>query len=121
MTTTAVKVLLVGTQIRNLELLAEFIEKLGYCSISAQGLGQLDTLLASEDVIDLALIDVTGFDETIWQRCKYFQEKGTRLLIISPQNSLALQNQSVALGVSSVLVKPLVMVELKGLIRALLI
>lgn len=120
MTAATVKVLLVGTQLRNLELLAKFIEKLGYYSLWAQGLDQLDKILEAEEVIDLVLIDVTGFDESIWQRCQCFHKKGSRMLIISHHHSLMLQKQGIALGVSSVLVKPLAMLELTELIRALL-
>jgi DNA-binding response OmpR family regulator len=113
-------VLLVGTQARNLELLSEFIDKLGYQSLCALGIEQIDIILNEENVIDLALIDVTGFDASIWQCCQHFQTKGIRLLIISPQQSLSLQYKTVVHGASSVLVKPLVMLELARLIHSLL-
>ncbi len=113
-------VLLVGTQARNLQLLSEFIDNLGYQSVCAQGLEQLDIILNEAQTIDLALIDVTGFDASIWQRCQYFQTKGIRLLIISPQQSSSLQYKSIAHGASSVLVKPLIMLELARLIHSLL-
>jgi DNA-binding response OmpR family regulator len=120
MTKGSANVLLVGTQARNLELLSEFIDKLGYRSLCALGIEQLDIILNEENTIDLALIDVTGFDVSIWQRCQHFQTKGIRLLIISPQQSLSLQYKSIIHGASSVLVKPLVMRELAKLIHALL-
>jgi DNA-binding response OmpR family regulator len=120
MTRISAKVLLVGTHARNLELLGEFIDKLGYQSLCALGLEQLDLILNRENTIDLALIDVTGFDSSIWQRCQHFQTKGIRLLIISPQQSMSLQHKGIVHGASSVLVKPLVMLELTTLIHSLL-
>lgn len=120
MTKVSAKVLLVGTNARNLELLGEFIKKLGYYSLRALGIEQLDPILDGETAIDLALIDVTGFDASIWQRCQHFQSKGIRLLIISPQQSMSIQHNSIVHGASSVLVKPLVMLELTTLIHSLL-
>lgn len=113
-------ILIVGVNARNLELLSEFLGKQGHRSVSAQNLEQLDEIIQSRSDLALALVDVSGFNTSIWERCQKIHDKNIRLLIISPKQSTALQKESLTHGAQGVLVKPLVMRELADLIRDLM-
>ncbi|PWH12682.1 MAG: response regulator [Anaerolineae bacterium] len=115
------KVLLtVGTNKRNLELLAEFLGKGGYRTLSVTGLDEFDRTLEETQEIGLALVDISGFDVGIWERCARLREKHIPLFIISPKHSAAIQQESVTHGARGVLVKPLVVRELIGIVSKLI-
>lgn len=113
-------ILLVGTNARNLTLLEQLLGRQGYACRTACGLAELDTALADQPQFDLALVDVTGFDASIWDRCQKLHAAMTRLLIISPRQSATLRAEGLAHGARDVLIKPLVMRELIELVRGLL-
>lgn len=117
---TAQPILLVGTNKRNLELLAEFLGKEGYRTLSAANLEEFDQVLNTTQKINLALVDISGFERGIWERCECLREKGIPLLILSPKQSAAIQQESIAHGARGVLVKPLAVRELIGLVGKLL-
>lgn len=113
-------ILLVGTNKHNLDLLDQLLTRQGYQSLQIPGLDALDAALDSPDAFDLALVDVTGFDASIWTRCQRLHDSGIRLLVISPRQSADLRQRGLAHGAHDILVKPLVMRELTELIRSLL-
>lgn len=111
-------VLVVEHNRRNMELLVEFLEKEGY---RAKGVVDLDGVdEALREGVDLVLVDLAGFDRTVWEHCEKLRRCGIPFLIISPQQSSAVRQQSISRGASGVLVKPLIVKELAGLIRNLL-
>ncbi len=112
--------LTVGSNKRNLELLAQFLGRLGYRSHAVSSLEALDRALCELEEIKLALVDISGFDRGIWKRCERLQEKDIPVLVISPKQSAVIRQQSLTHGARGLLVKPLVMRDLAGLIRNLL-
>lgn len=112
--------LLVGTNERNLALLDQLLSRQGHACRQAAGLAALDAALDSGVAFDLALVDVTGFNASIWSLCQRLHDAPTRLLVISPRQSADLRQQGLAHGAHDVLVKPLVMRELSDLVRSLL-
>jgi DNA-binding response OmpR family regulator len=105
---------------RNQELLAQFLGKAGYQTIGVSTLEQLDTTINDSPTIGLALVDISGFDRSIWQHCEQLRTKNIPLLVLSPRYTATLQQESLAHGARSMLIKPLVVKELLGLIRSLL-
>jgi DNA-binding response OmpR family regulator len=105
---------------RNLELLAQFLNKEGYDTLSITSLESLDALLDSNVNAALALFDISGFDSTVWRRCEQVQNLGIPLLILSPKQSSVIQKESLAHGARGVIVKPLVARELIGLIKSMI-
>lgn len=101
---------------RNLELLSDFLIKLGFETVPVDKLEELNKTLLSNQTYQMALIDVDGFDESIWNYCKRISEKEIQFLIIFPKQSSELKSLSFKHGASSVLSKPLVMKELANLI-----
>ncbi len=113
-------ILIVNGNRRNLDLLAQFLGKEGYKTILAASLEETDQALAGPQKITLALLDLAGFDNRNWERCEQLQVKNFPFLIIYPKQSMAIQQESLARGARSVLVKPLRVKELLALIRGLL-
>jgi DNA-binding response OmpR family regulator len=105
---------------RNLELLGQFLGRGGYQTRTAATLEEFDEVLAGVDNISLALVDIMGFDRSIWQRCEELRHHKIPFLVLSPKHTAALQQESLTHGARGVLVKPLVVRELLGLISSLL-
>lgn len=110
-------ILIVGVNRRNIDLLAQFIEKEGFHAISARSLDEFDCSLSGEEEFQLALVDISGFDQDIWKRCECLRKRDIPLLIISPRMNPALRQESLDHGASEILVKPLIAKELITLIR----
>lgn len=105
---------------RNLGLLSQFLSREGYQTCTVSTLGHFNQVLDQSDEIALALVDISGFDRRIWACCERLREAKTPFLVLSPRQSAAIRQESLAHGASSILVKPLVVRELLGLIRSLL-
>jgi DNA-binding response OmpR family regulator len=114
------RILLVNHNQRNLELLSDFLGKGGYAIAPASSLEAFDTLLAGTDEVDVALVDIAGFDQTIWERCEQLRRRKIPFLVISPRQSAAIQQASLTHGAKGVMVKPLVTKELLGIIESML-
>lgn len=63
-------ILAVDRNRRNLELLSHFLEKEGYQTHTAASPEEFDQALAELDHIAMALVDISGFDRSIWERCE---------------------------------------------------
>jgi DNA-binding response OmpR family regulator len=105
---------------RNLELLTQFLGKEGYQTLSASSLEEFDQVLNEVNEIELALVDISGFDRRIWDYCERLRQEKIPFLVLSPKQSAAIQQESLVHGASSMLIKPLVVRELLGIIRSLL-
>lgn len=104
----------------NLKLLAQFLDKNGFQTLSVSSLEEFDQALAGAKEIGLALVDITGFDRSIWERCELLREQSIPLIVISPRQSADIRQESLDHGAHSMLIKPLVTKELLGVIRHLL-
>ena len=105
---------------RNLELLSQFLGREGHQTRTAASLEEFDQALSGADAIALALVDITGFDRGIWERCEGLRHHKIPFLVLSPRQSAAIQQESLSHGARGVLIKPLVVKELLGIIRSLL-
>lgn len=106
---------------RNLEILAQFLNKAGYNSLGVSGLEEFEQVLTQRaDDIKLVLVDISGFDSSIWQLCQRLRTLDIAFLIVSPRHSASMAQTSLNYGARSMLVKPLVIKELLGSIRSLL-
>lgn len=113
-------ILAVDCNKRNLELLAQFLGNEGYQIFKVSSLEAFEQALAQSKEIDLALVDIAGFDRSIWEFCDRLRSENIPFLVLSPKQNIAIQEQSLAHGTSSMLIKPLVIRELLLLIRNLL-
>ena len=112
-------ILLVGSNSRNLELLTQFLGKEGYETRPAMTLEQFADILNSEEHMGLALVDITGFDRSIWQYCEQCSALNIPLFVISPPPPPRAKHESLEHGAQGVLYKPLVVKELIHLVKTM--
>lgn len=116
----ALSILIVDNNRSNLEQLARQLEEEGYTVIGASSLEEVDTAILQKDEIRLALLDISGFDDSIWERCDRMREARIPFIVIMPQRSPGIQRDSMKHGANGLLVKPLSRKELAEHIRAAL-
>lgn len=104
---------------KNLELMANFLNKQGFTSVSALSYDDLDKILVQNE-FDLALLDIAGFDSRIWSYCERINQLGKAFFLISPVKNPKIDREGLKKGARGVIVKPLVMKELMELIKAML-
>jgi DNA-binding response OmpR family regulator len=104
----------------NLDLISRFLAKEGYRTLEINTLKELDEALDRGLAIDMALLDLAGYDQSIWDRCERLRKAGIPFLIISARQSTATRQESLTHGAWGILVKPLVAKELMSLIRSML-
>jgi DNA-binding response OmpR family regulator len=105
-------VLIVDTNRSDAETLAKELEQEGYETIIATSLEEIDKLLQSQENIELAVIDISGFKEGVWDSCSQMHEFKIPYIVIAPQRSPSVQRDSMERGASGLLVKPVATREL---------
>jgi DNA-binding response OmpR family regulator len=100
-------ILLVVKLTANLAMLADTLSRHGYATEHVETLEALDYYLEQGAYPTLAMIDISGFDPSIWARCSRLAQGSTPFLVISPRESPVLRRESLSCGASGVLIKPL--------------
>jgi len=100
-------VLIVDSNRSNLEFLSQQLEQAGYHTLAAASLEEFDQAIKGEEKIALSLVDISGFDQHIWQRCEELHRIKTPFIVISPRRSSTIQRHSMEHGASGLLAKPL--------------
>jgi DNA-binding response OmpR family regulator len=113
-------ILLVDSNRANLALLSQQLVKEGYDTVGAASLEEIDSSIKEKKNTALALIDLSGFDQRIWERCEALRKAKIPFIVISPQRSPLVQRDSMKHGASGLLVKPLGIKELMEYIHTLL-
>lgn len=113
-------ILAVDRNQRNLVLLAKFLSEEGYEMINVSSLEEFEPVIQQSITINMALVDISGFDRRIWDCCEQLRNAQIPFLVLSSKQSMAIHQESLAHGARSMLVKPLVVKELLGLIKSLL-
>jgi len=103
-----------------LEQLANQLGKEGYRVVSAASLQELVAALEKEGKISLAVVDVSAFDENIWQQLKELKNSKIPFFVISPQKGHSIQNEILKHGASGLFSRGLRIKELLEYIRILL-
>ena len=119
-------ILLVDHNAGNVAVLSSFLRESGYRTHGIATLSELDTFLtdAGEDAgISLALVDLSGFDASVWDRCRRMYEMGIAFVVIARTQTAdggrALHRQSLAARAVHTLTKPLRKEQLLTLVRIL--
>jgi DNA-binding response OmpR family regulator len=113
-------ILIVDSNRSNLGFLSQQFGQAGYDTLTAASLEELDQVIQGEEKIALSLIDISGFDHQIWERCEELSKAKTPYIVISPQRSPAVQRESMEHGASGLLVKPLDFADLMEHVQAVL-
>lgn len=86
--------------------LSQQLVKEGYDTLNAASLEELDEIIKNSKNIALGLIDLTGFDERIWDRCDKLHKAKIPYIVISQQRSPLIQRESLKHSAGCLLVKP---------------
>lgn len=113
-------ILVVAHNPKNVELLSQFFEKQGYQTATASSLSEFDALVKEETPLNLALIDITGFDKSIWDRCEILRKMRVPFFIIFPKASEKAQDESISRGAKEAFVKPLSKDRLLKIVKLIL-
>ncbi|MCR4408117.1 MAG: response regulator [Anaerolineae bacterium] len=105
---------------RNLELMSQLLSQESYETVTVGSLEEFDQVLNERTGIKLALVDIAGFDRSVWERCERLRAADIPFVIISPRQSAALSQMGLEYGARGVLIKPLTVKELLGVMRSLL-
>ena len=114
------QILVLDRNRNNLTLLTRFLEQQGYQVLPTISLEEGAQALDQNSIINLALVDISGFDASIWALCQQFREREIPFLVISPRQQAAIQQASIVNGALGLLAKPLAMRDLARLIQELL-
>jgi DNA-binding response OmpR family regulator len=105
-------ILVANSNRADLGLLLQQLLKEGYDTLDAASLEELDARIRVSKKIALGLIDLSGFDQRIWERCEALRKAGIPFIVISPHRSPLIQRESMKHGANGLLVKPLGIREL---------
>jgi DNA-binding response OmpR family regulator len=81
-----------------LELLSDHLGKEGYEVVSAVSLPELITKISKENKISLAVVDVSAYDQSVWENLEELNRNGIPFIIISPGRSPSMQRDSLKHG-----------------------
>ncbi len=113
-------ILAVDINQKNLTLLSDCLASEGYKVIGASSLDEFDKALEYVGQISLAVVDIAGFDRSIWDRCQRLRDSAVPFLVLSPKSSADIQQESATHGALAILVKPLAVREFLQIINSLI-
>lgn len=103
----------------NFLVLSRFLEKMNIKAVHLQKLSEIDSVLKAAPV-SVAIIDLVGFGNDIWDYCRKLNSMGIPMLIISPGNNPQALSAGYEHGVKGVFKKPVIMHEFANCIRSLI-
>lgn len=107
-------ILVVNRSQQHVLLFVSFLQKAGYDVVSVSTLSEFDHVLREERPINLALLDISGFDLEIWGRCEALRDEGVPLFLVSPRRHHGMQHVRLKDGAKGGMVKPL---EARGVLE----
>ncbi|MBI4814323.1 MAG: response regulator [Methanobacterium sp.] len=105
---------------RNLDLLIKILGNEGYEVVGVLDPAELDREVELRKKINLVLMDISGFNRSVWESCEHLRILEIPFLVLSPHHHHAVEKQSMVYGANGFLVKPLVVKELLILIKSLI-
>ena len=113
-------ILTLNRNLRNSDLLVKILGGEGYEVVGVLDPAELDAEVKQREKIDLVLMDISGFNQSIWKSCEDLRLLEIPFLVLSPQHHQDVEKQSRMQGAQGVLVKPLLVKELLLLIKSLI-
>lgn len=111
--------LIVGMNQNEIDVLARWLENEGF---ETQRIYRPEEMTKSirRKKAGAALIDITGFDQSIWKHASTLRDADIPFIVIAPQRSPTVQRDSIASGANGLLVKPVRAEELSQHIHTML-
>jgi DNA-binding response OmpR family regulator len=101
-------ILAVNHNRRNLDLLVQFLSQDGYRILAVTSLEEFDRALSAEQRIEMAVVDITGFDQSIWRHCDQMRRKQLPYLVLASRREAAgILHLGYTHGARYVLAKPM--------------
>lgn len=91
----------------NLSLLTKALGDHGYPTQGVSNVPTFDSWLHQEETPALAVIDISGFDDSLWSRCSHLARRNISFLVLIPNEHPALRRACLHHGASGILVKPI--------------
>jgi DNA-binding response OmpR family regulator len=92
----------------------QFLSQDGYRILAAASLEEFDRALNAELHIELALVDISGFDQTIWRHCEHMRRRQLPYLVLASRREAdGLMHRGYNHGARYVLAKPMRKKELR--------
>jgi DNA-binding response OmpR family regulator len=114
------KILVVEHNEKNADLISKALDKFGFECNPANDYQAVDVALSSSNSYDIILMDISGFDTEIWERCKKIHQLNIPLLIMSAKPSAALQQHGLRYGARGIIAKPVILNDFVKLIYSLI-
>lgn len=102
----------------NRQLLAEVIESTGCGAHSVGSLEEVDDALDKETYA-LGLVDLDGYTPQVWAMLRRLADRGVPSVVMTRSRTEEIQEETLKIGVRSVLEKPVGKANLKALVRSL--
>lgn len=102
----------------NIRVLSQALEAHQYACVGAADQQSLETILHSSSP-DLALVDVSGFGESVWLMCEILQRRNVPFIVLSAKQELDVSSRTLSYGAVSILQKPIVKASLLKLIEGM--
>lgn len=101
-------------------VLADELRGLDYRTVTAGSLEELDRIIDSGARFLLSVIDLSGFDDEVWERCDRIRAMKTPCIAIAPHRSFSTLRETLAHGADALLVAPVSVKEIIEHIRTTL-
>ncbi|WP_255170226.1 response regulator [Natrononativus amylolyticus] len=113
-------ILAISKRERNVELLAELLERLGYRVPVATDMDEFDELLETRDDVALVVLDIDGFSKTVLDRCAELKDRGVPALVLTSNDTPAVRERAMSKGARAILEKPVEKAEIRATIEGVL-
>lgn len=113
-------ILAISKRERNVELLAELLERLGYRVPVATNMTEFDELIEKREDVALVVLDIDGFSKSVLDRCTELQDRGVPALVLTSNDTPAVREEAVSKGARSILEKPVEKAEIKATIEGVI-
>lgn len=114
------RILLINNNKQEIESLSQQLSKEGYRIYKATNKKEiLRTIQTAKEKIHIALVDISDFDDSIWEYCDRLKTAKITFFVISSKRSISVQQESIKHSASGVLIKPFGINELAEHIRGL--
>jgi len=114
------RVILVMKQPGNAKVLKQAISEIGFAGIVISSDDELRNELEHKNSACIALVDVSGFGNTVWKLCQMLQENEVPFVVLSTPRERNIGSKSLSYGATSVLLKPLAKAPLLQLVKNLI-
>jgi DNA-binding response OmpR family regulator len=113
------EILLVVRKPGNIRVLSQTLESHEYTCTGVRDKEALEALFKQSPYPDLALVDVSGFGESVWSMCELLQHKNVPFIVLSAKQELSLSSRTLSYGAASILQKPIIKTSLLKFIESM--